>query len=430
MLLTTSAGAIGDFSCWGVAFGVFWIVLVIWLLWLLAIAIAVWTLRVAQFFGYRMPQVAARPLEPATAKVAVIVPVKGSDEDTQGNLEALLQQNYARCRLIFVVQSADDPVCRLLDVLVRQQPQRVMVVVAGNAQHRGQKVHNQLAGVAATSSADDILAFMDADAHPDANWLHALVQPLHYGPHIGATTGYRFYVPAQPTGANHLLCLLNAMVGSFLGPYRRAVAWGGSMAIRREDFFNYGVYDAWQGALSDDYALTWQVKKVSRRKIHFVPQCLVASRASFNATSLREFVVRQLRITRICSLRIWLAALSGALLYLFALLGSWAFAIAGLIEHKTWWPWCAAVFICLCTLSILRGFMLLAAARRLLPKHWAAIRPAARWFILGVPLAQLFMLTALLQAGFGRILIWRGIRYRMRSRSQTQVLGPVESVPP
>ena len=177
--------------------------LIFLVLWGIELLLAVWGLRIAQFFSYRMPKVAARPVEDWSPMVAVILPIKGVESGTRLNLEAVLNQAYGRYRVIATVESADDPVCGLIRELQRNQPVgRLDLVVAGRATQRGQKVHNQLMAVATTSDQDEVLAFVDGDANLGPQCLHALIGPLGYGRHIGATTGYRFYIPVNSHAAN------------------------------------------------------------------------------------------------------------------------------------------------------------------------------------------------------------------------------------
>ncbi len=386
-----------------------------------------------------MPRVAARPVEPSFPPVAVILPIKGVDADTPGNLAALLAQDYPAYRLIFSVASEDDQVVPLIERLAAEAPRgKIEIVVAGPAEHRGQKVHNQLAAVERTTDADEVLAFVDADAHPDPSWLHALVVPLTYGEHIGASTGYRFYIPAVSHPANAVVSVINAGVAALFGPYRRTFAWGGSMALRRRDFFSYGIHAAWQNALSDDYVVSHCVKHLARRKIHYVPRCLVASAADFNWPSFFEFAIRQYRITRICAPLVWLVAVGGPAVYLTSLLytlinGVYSAFVAAppaaeplglltLCRSPAYEPYRMAVmFISLYTLSIIRGYLLLYGARRLLPERWPAIRKMAFWFTFGYPLVQMVNLASLLMAGFGRKVVWRGVTYMMVSRTETIV---------
>jgi len=375
-----------------------------------------------------MRRVAARELDKNFPPVAVIVPIKGVDEHTSENLRALLDQDYPYYRLIFSVESSDDPVCELLRSLSRTRPpEQVKLVVAGFATKCGQKVHNQLAAVDATTDKDEILAFMDADAHPNPKWLHALVVPLtyHHYTNIGATTGYRFYIPANNHPANKVLCAINAKVASLLGPYRWTVAWGGSMAMRRSNFYFYGVYRAWQGALSDDFSLTYCVKRIARSRIHFVPQCMVASAGTFNWRTLDEFAVRQYRITRVCALSLWTTALLGVLLFWTTLLSALIVAIVGVvISFPLWWLG-LVVFAAVYLLAVWRGMWLLKGAGRLLPDHRSEIRKARRWFTIGMPLVHAINLYYLIRSCVGNIIVWRGIRYQIKGRTQTVVLGPV-----
>ena len=400
-----------------------WATVLLALLWGTALLIAAWAARVAQFFNLRMPRVVEQPLAAKFPMVAVIAPIKGVDANTQENIAALLNQDYPHYRVIFAVESEDDPVCALVAAARESNTaRRIDLVVAGKATKRGQKVHNQLAAVDHTTPDDTFLAFMDADAHPAPNWLHALVSMLN-SHHIGATTGYRFYIPSDAHPANGVICVLNAMVGTLLGPYRRTVAWGGSMAIRRKDFFGFGVHDAWQGALSDDYALTWCVKKNAHTKIHFVPQCIVASRAGFDWPRAWEFAVRQYRITRVCAGRLWLTALAGAALYISAMASAIIVAIILAAMESRWCVVPLTVAFGLYGLSMFRGWMVLQAARKLLPDHNAAINQVTFWFTWAMPAVHGVNAAFLMGAAFGRIITWRGIRYEMKSLTETTVLS-------
>lgn len=403
--------------------------------WTAAILVGIWALRIAQVFGNRMPRVAKRKLDPMSLPVAVILPIKGVDVDTAENLQALLQQDYPNYRLIFAVENAQDPAVALIREVTRTCKLRVDIVVAGLATARGQKIHNQLAAVEQTNADDEVLIFMDADARPAPDWIHALVVPLTYGPHIGATTGYRYYIPvpgenggSNKSGANAIASVINAGVAALFGPYRRTFAWGGSMAVRRQDFFDYGIARAWQHALSDDYVLAHVVKKEKQVKIHFVPQCVVASQADFSWGNFFEFAIRQYRITRICAPWVWLAAFTGPILLLASLGYSLLFTIIRTIYPPVNRPYEAAIlglmFGSLYGMYVVRGWLLARGVCRLLPAHAPAIRATRGWFSWGYPLVQVVNFTALLGSAFGRRIVWRGVTYIMHSRTQTTVLRP------
>jgi cellulose synthase/poly-beta-1,6-N-acetylglucosamine synthase-like glycosyltransferase len=324
------------------------------------------------------------------------------------------------------VESDQDPVLGLLEKLATEDS-RIEIVVAGAATSRGQKVHNQLAAVERTTEQDQVLAFMDADATPGPTWLKALVAPLNRE-EIGATTGYRYYVPVTEHTSNKIVSVLNAQVAGLLGPYRRTFAWGGSMAIRRDDFYSFGLHDLWQHALSDDYVLSYCVKNRAKSKIHFVPQCLVASEANFNWASLFEFAVRQYRITKVCAPWVWLTAVGGALIYLTAFCYTLFNAIYGFVAPRSFTPSehfnQIAMFVTLYVLSVVRGLLLVRGGMELLPEHKDAIRSTRLVATLGLPWCYLINFLSLLGSAFGSNIVWRGIAYQMVSRTHTIVQRP------
>ncbi len=397
-------------------------------IWALAMLMAVWALNIAQRFGLRLPRLAKRPLhKTALPRVAVIVPIKGVDEDTTTNVRLLLEQDYPDYRILFAVESNEDAVLPLLERLAIEDS-RVEIVVAGLAMSRGQKVHNQLAAIERTTDTDEVLAFMDADARPNTHWLRALVTPLTFAQNIGATTGYRYYIPMTAHTANKIVSILNAQIAALLGPYRRNFAWGGSMAIRRRNFFSFGLANMWETALSDDFVLSHCVKKMAKHTIQFVPQCLVASEANLNWASLFEFAVRQYRITKVCAPIIWVTALVGALLYVAAFSYTLFTTIYGFInptafrghEHLIQ----MLMFFSLYGISMWRGWLLIRGGEKLFPEHCQAIRSTRLWATLGMPWCFLINLLALLGSAMGRNIVWRGVAYQMLSRTKTIVQRP------
>ena len=265
---------------------------------------------------------------------------------------------------------------------------------------------------------------------PNPHWLRALVAPLHRD-EIGATTGYRYYVPVTDHTANKIVSVLNAQVAALLGPYRRTFAWGGSMAITRKNFYGFGIYNLWQHALSDDYVLSYCVKTRAKSKIHFVAQCLVASEANFNWASLFEFAVRQYRITKVCAPGVWLIAMGGALIYLTAFGYTLFNSIYGFIkpqpglEHFNQ----LAMFLGLYAASMIRGYLLVRGGQILLPEHREPIRSTLYWATVGLPWCFLINLLALLGSAWDRTIVWRGVSYHMTSRTHTIVHRPHITAP-
>jgi len=416
-----------------------------------AALLAGWSIEVARMFARRVAKerqrVAGGAAMPergaditsaeAWPAAAVILPIKGVDAETAANLEALLAQDYPKFRLLFAVESAEDPVVGLLahlaeDAGVGRAGKRIEIrtVIAGLASTRGQKIHNQLAAVGQTTAADEVLVFMDADARPAAQWLRELIKPLvenGTSGDVGATTGFRFYVPshARKSVADAMVSVINAGVAALLGPGWRNMAWGGSMALRRADFFAFGIDEAWQHALSDDYVLSYCVKTKAKRRIQFVQGCLVESAADFTWGAFWEFAARQYRITRICAPLVWLTAVGAALLYLGTMIYALTFWIVSVIPQKGV-PYrpdhpLLMLFAAIYLANVIRGYFLWQGGMAAFPAGGERLRAIVFWYTWGYPVTLAVNLVALFKAALGRTVEWRGVRYHMASLLETGV---------
>jgi len=77
-----------------------------------AITVAGWSVEVARMFAKRIRKERIKetlPTPPDMPAVAVILPIKGLEDDTERNIRALLNQHYPRYRLLFVIESDADP---------------------------------------------------------------------------------------------------------------------------------------------------------------------------------------------------------------------------------------------------------------------------------------------------------------------------------
>ena len=138
------------------------------------------------------------------------------------------------------------------------------------------------------------------------NWLKALVAPLAKKG-VGATSGYRWYVP----GCGHLAASLRsawnaATLGLMVHPHY-GFAWGGSTAIRREVFEKLRIREVWVHGLSDDLLLTQAVRGTGLR-IQFVAASLVPTFEPCTWRQLVEWTNRQVTIGRIYAPQTWTAS--------------------------------------------------------------------------------------------------------------------------
>jgi len=337
----------------------------------------------------------AGALPPAT----VIVPVKGEDEGLRGNLVALAALDYPDYELIVAAQRAADIPAGVL-------PRRVKVVLAhGGNPEASEKVQNLTAAVAAARRTSTVYAFADSDARVTAGWLRALAAPLEE-PGAGASTGYRWFTP-QPAGLWSLLrAVWDGAAFGLLGPGDNPFAWGGAMAIRKEVYFDAGIAECWQTAISDDYALSDAVHRAGLR-IAFAPGALAPSPEPITARRFFAWSRRQLLITRVYSPKLWRAALAAHVVYC----GGMVAAVAAWFHGLTAAPWLLAAQL---LPGMAKGLLRTRLARAALPSQAAWFRRWGWTHTLLVPAATWLWLVVLLSSAFGTLIQWRGRSYRLR----------------
>lgn len=378
-------------------------------------------------------------------KAVVVVPCKGLEHDFEENIRALFAQEYRDYEIIFVTETENDPAYGALSRLIKSYSRRpAWLVVAGEAKARGQKVHNLLAAVEMLNSIDrraEVLVFADSDARASRHWLSELVAPLG-DKRIGATTGFRWYLPAKSAGSNLaalLLSVWNSSALSLLGE-RSSFAWGGSTAIRRENFDRLRIKQTWQGALSDDYALSAAIHQ-SGQRIKFVPPCLVASFADASFADLLEFSTRQMRITHVYSPKVWQVAAISHCLYNLTFWGGMIWLIAGSFFGKLSFTLAAlltGIFLLGATTGWIRAVVasqLLATTMPGIQKDWQRSRQKnwqkdwqkslqKNWwaYVLLGPAVSVVYLYNVFASAWNRRIVWRGIGYEMTSPTETVIL--------
>jgi len=373
-------------------------------------------------------------------RTVLIVPCKGLDPDFQKNVTSFFKQDYENYILWFVVADKSDTayteLCKLKNQLSQSSKARdVQILIAGRIRNLkeannvgekreiydkacSQKIHNLLYCYERIGDDIEVLAFADSDIYVRQDWLSHLVWPLRQAD-IGASSGYRWFIPKKNNLASLALSAVNAKVAQLLGntPYNQA--WGGSMAIRADIFRRVGLDKIWQKALSDDFSLTYAVKKAGMR-VAFSPACLAASYESTTWKELFEFGRRQFLITRIYAPGTWWFGLFSSL---YSILGLWVGAglaiYAAAIQDKNAHLFIAVpvvFFISQLVRAILRQRMIGKLLKKDLPQMKAAITAD----ILGFWVWSFLLLALITSSAFGRTIRWRGIRYKL--------LGPTETI--
>ena len=352
-----------------------------------------------------------------TPFVTIIAPFRGTDQYIDENLDALARQNYPNFEMIFVVDDPQDPAVTYIE---KKLGPGSKLIIAPAATDSSQKVENLRAGVAAADKRSEVFAFVDSDVRVGSEWLRHLVEPLEVG-EVGAATGYRWFISANPTFASELRAAWNASIASSLGPKTTSnFCWGGSMAIRRDIFEKIGMAEKWNGTLSDDFAVTRAMKKAGL-PIVFVPGALTASLGDTSLPEMLEFTTRQMKITRVYAPELWLVSLFGSAIFVTVMVASVLiiFQPASSVSKIT----------ALITLGSVTAFGFAKARSRLkavrlaLPEFEHHLdRQRLGQYTLWVLTPAVFLFNCI-AALFSRRLTWRGTVYELKSPVETVIIS-------
>ncbi|HII40993.1 MAG TPA: glycosyltransferase family 2 protein [Thermoplasmata archaeon] len=225
-------------------------------------------------------------------RATVLLPVRGLDDGFDENVRALLAQEYPRYRLIVIPDRADDLAAGRVLALARERPQVPVELLVADASGMGGKVNALRTALAHLASEDEVVAFADADIRPGPDWLRQLVQPLA-DVTVGASTGFRWYVPPRPTFWSLVRSEWNAVSANVLFDGGRNYTWGGSSAIRVEHLPRLRLEERWREVLSDDLVVTEAVRAAGMR-IAYAPASLVATVEDADRATSVEWCLRQM----------------------------------------------------------------------------------------------------------------------------------------
>jgi ceramide glucosyltransferase len=360
-----------------------------------------------------------------TPFATVFVPCRGLDAGLKENIDAVFGQQYPAFEIVFVADRADDPALAIIREARRsftgESGPTMRFVISGPATDSGQKVHNLRQAIAAADPQSEVLVFVDTDVRPQQFWLRSLVGPLQ-DPALGATTGYRWFVPVRGGVASHLRSVWNAAVASALGEQpEKNFCWGGSTAIRRQTFQAAKVPEYWRGAVSDDFALTRALRDKGL-PIKFVPQCLTASFEDCTFAELFEFTTRQIKITRAYAPHLWKGILLGSILFALSFVGGMTLVIARAplgLSFAT--P--LLLLLVIFALGSMKSHLRLRAVSQVIPDSRMRSVGTTLAHLIFWPLASLLYLYNAVAAAVSRRITWRGITYELKSPTETVILS-------
>ncbi len=338
-----------------------------------------------------------------TPRVSILKPVRGLDAQALENYTSFCRQSYPQFELLFGFSDPDDPAIALVRQLQRDYPELAVRLITGpvlGPNRKASLLHHLVA-----AARHDILVISDSDMRVTPDYLRRIVAPLE-NPDTGLVTCcYRAEAALTLTAGLEALqigvCFLPSVVIASL-VFKLGFAMGSTAALRRSDLARLGGFRSITDHLADDYQLGSRIAELGL-KVH-LSDYVVAT--VLGSTSFRQQWHREIRwnrcarvsrpwcypgllITFTTSLALLLLLLSG-----FAPLGWQVLAVSIAVR------WLTAILISGYTGDIV----------------------SRRW-LLWLPIRDLLSALVWLVGGVGRLVVWRGDRFILRSD------GRMEPVP-
>lgn len=371
---------------------------VLWVFAVLAVlsqAIVLWQWMAAREFPLhkRRGNGLASPRRPIT----LLKPLKGSDAFTRRCLESwLVQDGDSPVQVLFGVESPSDPVCSLVNDLIKEFPQAdVTLVVCGEVLGINSKVSKliQLARLARY----DVLVQSDADVRVPPDFLSEFTADLAE-PGVGLVNC--FYKLSNPSTLPMRVeaVAINAdfwsqvLQSNQLKPMNFAL--GAVLGIERKTLLKAGGFEALSDCLADDYQLGNRVARLGLQ-VRLSPIVVECVEPASSWSRMLSHQLRWARTIRVCQ----------PVPYFFSLIG-----------NATLWPFlwmCAAWSATIATIAAL-FFLLRSAIAMDLQKRLTGESVGMRhaWVI---PLRDLMGAAIWLASFTGSRVKWRGVTYQVNS---------------
>jgi len=231
-------------------------------------------------------------------KVAILVGLRGADPFLLDSLKRLISLDYPQYEIRIVIDDSTDPAWGVVErAICETGASNVHVEVYCEDPRHGLVNSTNSKIVQAVRGLDDsiaVIAMMDGDALPHADWLRDLVTPLVLDESIGATYGNRWFVP--PLGQWGSICRLvwNATVVPPMDLLK--MPWGGCYAIRADAVRRGNMVEEWSRVIALDACSKRDLLKQGLR-LQFVPQMIMLNSEECALPFCLNFIRRQLTWT-------------------------------------------------------------------------------------------------------------------------------------
>lgn len=396
-------------------------------------------LTLAILFARRFCRRDEKPLQltadsPLLPKTAILMSVRGADPSLTRSVEGALEQTHNHYELHIVVDHEEDPAWEMLNAIQRQHPNGDRLKLQRMRDPLttcGLKCH--CLAQAAASLGDDVehITLLDADVMPHPSWLVALTEPLEQDPSIGGVTGTQWFEPpGRASTGSWWRSTWNA--GAMVPTIYFANPWAGSFAMRRLDLVRSGLLEAWKHSIVDDGPIREYLGNIGLR-IEFAPSVIMVNRESCGTRYVIRWTTRMMTWSRLHEPTFYLtklhAAFSNTLIFANALLLVLAI-FAGFAGEGQY---------LLARIATLSGLLLSAVfcfaayvVSRNCVRHSLQLRGESLGKMSGWQMWHVFWAAAPAHWAYGlacwrsiwvKQIAWRGINYRIKSKSSIERLN-------
>ncbi|ABW02073.1 glycosyltransferase [Caldivirga maquilingensis] len=244
--------------------------------------------------------------------VTVIMPIRGVDQNLEGNVRSVLEQKYPAAKeYLFIFDDVNDPAYGLVSRIIEGYSNaRIIINNAGSS-----KGSALVKGI--NEAKGDVVVIVDSDAYVHDEWLINLVNLLKAG--SGAATTYRFYAPLSRLSLGLLLKASFNMIGiTAMQNDTARFAWGGSTAVWRKLILKWELVKYLPHYLSDDYVITHMVHR-DGLKVGFTPRSMVITLEDSGVKDAFKWAVRQLWYVKVYGFNGFILYTASYTLYAFTL---------------------------------------------------------------------------------------------------------------
>jgi glycosyltransferase involved in cell wall biosynthesis len=209
-------------------------------------------------------------------KVSVLIPAYNEEKYIVQTLEAVLRQDYPFFEIIITDNASTDRTAILVTQFIESRPLRNVFVTLVYENRRGTNFARERARLAATGS---IIAQLDADCIPPANWLRKGVAALCHNrkKRVAVTGPYDYFDGNKWLRAGTFLVqkFIYPLINTLVQQTGNAILIGGNAFIRAEVLEKAGGYNTALTFYGDDIDLGKKLSKFGH--VAYIPSLIQQS---------------------------------------------------------------------------------------------------------------------------------------------------------